>query len=104
MTAGIAIGSQDFHCSRFGTLAALARLKRKFLSSRWKIETATAKMPGDKCGEPNHQPLLKLERLKENLLHQLERFTKRFEDFDFRLRSIHERDFDSLRPKQSSAL
>jgi hypothetical protein len=61
-------------------------------------------MPGEKRGEPNHQPLLKLERLKENFLHQLERFTKRFEDFDFRLRSIHERDFDSLRPRQSSAL
>ena len=100
--AGITIGSHGFHCSRFGTLAAW--LGSNDLSSRWKIETATAKMPGEKRGEPNYQPLLKLERLKENLLHQLERFTKRFEDFDFRLRSIHERDFDSLRPRQSSAL
>jgi hypothetical protein len=34
--------------------------------------------------------------LKEKPFRQLERFTKRFEDFDLRLRSIHGLDLESL--------
>ena len=56
------------------------------------IETATTtsqvREPRD---EANHQPFFEIERLKQNLLHQLERFAERLKDFDFWFVSIHTR-------------
>src|SRR5438309_303691 len=40
-------------------------------------------------GKAHYQPFLQFERLKENSLHQLERFAEWLEDFDLRLRSVH---------------
>src|SRR4029450_13220313 len=73
----------------------------KISERRWKIDADACKVSGKKRRESNHQPFRQIERLKENLFHQLERFTKRFEDFDFRLRSIHKGDLASPRPRQS---
>jgi len=42
-------------------------------------------------GETDHKPFLQIERLKQNLLHQLECFAERLEDFDFRSVSVHNR-------------
>jgi hypothetical protein len=79
-------------------------VRLKISERRWKIDADACKVSGKKRRKSNHQPFRQIERLKENLFHQLERFTKRFEDFDFRLRFIHEHDLASLPPKQSSAL
>src|SRR6266571_9222866 len=55
------------------------------------VETATTQVRQPR-GKANHKPFLYVERLKENPLHQLERFPKRLEDFDFGFGSIHARD------------
>ena len=72
------------------------------------VETAAATSTTTQIRQPrskaNHKPFLYVERLKENLFHQFERFTKRFEDFDFRLRSIHECDLEPRKHSGSTVL
>ena len=56
------------------------------------IETAaTATEIREPRGKANNEPFFQIERLKQDFLHQLERFTKRPENFDSRLDSIHAR-------------
>src|SRR5438093_1012209 len=79
----------------------LARLKiserrLKISERRWEIDADASKVSGQKRREANHEPFHQIEPLKENLLRQLERFTKRFEDFDLRLGSIHAGHFRPL--------
>src|SRR5262245_55937263 len=58
-------------------------------------------MAGQKRGETDDQPFFEIERLKQDFLHQLERFAKRFEDFDFGFDPVHERHFKrSIAEKQ----
>jgi hypothetical protein len=51
----------------------------------WKVEVSATtgtevREPGSKT---DYQPFLQIERLKQNLLHQLECFAEWLEDFDF---------------------
>lgn len=39
--------------------------------------------------KPDHAPLLEIERLEQNLRHQVVGFAKRLEDFDFLFRAVH---------------
>jgi hypothetical protein len=55
------------------------------------IEMHPAGKAREKSSEPDHAPLRQIERLKENFLCQLKRFTERFEDFDFRVVAVHVR-------------
>src|SRR6266571_1043866 len=64
----------------------------RLAKARRHIETHAAEMTAKERCKANHKPFLYVERLKENLLHQLERFPKRLEDFDFGFGSIHARD------------
>src|SRR6266480_3894539 len=73
-----------------------ARLK--IAERRREIKTNTCKMPGQKCREADHQPFGEIERLKKNLLRQLERFTKWFKDFDFLPVAIHDRHLEWFLP------
>src|SRR3989442_411211 len=44
---------------------------------------------GEKRRETNDAPFRQIEWLKQNFLHQLERFAERFKDFDFSLGTVH---------------
>ena len=46
-------------------------------------------MPGQERRETNYQPFFQVERLKKNLVRQLERFAKRFENFDPGSDTVH---------------
>src|SRR5260370_39950896 len=82
----------------------IGAMRLKKAEPRWEINAEASKVPRQKRREANHEPFRQIERLKEDLLRQLKRFTKRFEDFDFRLGSIHGEHFESFIPERSSAL
>src|SRR5262249_25738909 len=61
------------------------------------IETAAAttqiRQPRSKA---NDKPFFQIEWLKKNLLHQLERFSKRLEDLDVRFGPVHAEDSETF--------
>ncbi len=70
----------------------LIHLLHLFASVISVIETATtATEIREPRGKPNDEPFFQIERMKQDLLRQFERFTKRPENFDSRLASIHVR-------------
>jgi hypothetical protein len=76
----------------------------KIAKRRWEIEANTCQMPGQERRETNYKPFFQVERLKENLVRQLERFAKRSENFDPGPDSIHDAYCETVRPARSSAL
>jgi hypothetical protein len=56
-----------------------------------KVASRTGTQTRKPRGETDNEPFFQVERLEQDLLHQLECFTKRFEDLDMWLGSIHAR-------------
>src|ERR1700730_8044109 len=55
-----------------------------------KIEIViTASQVGQPRGKPDHKPFLEIERLKQNLLHQVEGLPEWFEELDFHCAAVH---------------
>ena len=77
---------EQIHLLRHVRLPNVAEVRRK-------IKSDSAKMAGEKRCETDDQPFFEIERLKQNFLHQLERFPKRLEDFDLGFDAVHERHF-----------
>src|SRR5438128_4169016 len=68
------------------------------------VETSpTAAQVREPRGESNYEPFFQIERLKENLLHQLECLAKRLKDLDFWSRSVHGRDCERVSSVESSS-
>jgi hypothetical protein len=64
-------------------------MRLKIAERRRQIDANTCKVPTQKGREANYAPLSQVERLKKNLLRQLERFTEGLEDFNFWPGTIH---------------
>jgi hypothetical protein len=75
-------------------------LLRFFAAIELIIETAAAtaqvRQPG---AEANYKPLLQIKRLKKDLLHQLDCFTKRLEDFNVAFGPVHSPDSEMFSTK-----
>jgi hypothetical protein len=79
-------------------------MRLKIAKRRWEIEANTGQMPGQERRETNYKPFFQVERLKQNLVRQLERFAKRSEDFNLGSNTVHEAYSETVRPARSSAL
>src|ERR1039457_344311 len=66
------------------------------------IEMKSAGQIREKRSKSDYEPLREIEWLKKNLLHQLERFAKRLEDFDLWFGAVHWRRFQSVWAFESS--
>ena len=67
------------------------------------IETTAAAEVCEPRSESNDQPFFHVERLKENLLHQLECLTKGLKDLDFWFGSVHGRHCERVASAESSS-
>src|SRR6266487_4776466 len=79
-------------------------MRLKIAKRRWEIEANTRQMPGQERRETNYKPFFQVERLKQNLVRQLERFAKRSEDFNLGSNTVHNAYSETVRPARSSAL
>ena len=77
-------------------------MRLKIAKWRREIEANTCKVPGQKRRETNYQPFPQVERLKKNLVRQLERFAEWFEDFDLGLDTVHGAHSETVRPARST--
>src|SRR5438445_6517795 len=67
------------------------------------IETTAAAEVREPRSESNYEPFFQFERLKENLLHQLECLAKGLKDLDFWSHSVHGRDCERVSSVESSS-
>src|SRR5262249_36189677 len=67
------------------------------------VKTTAATQACEPCGKANNKPFFHVERLKENLLHQLERLAKGLKDLNFWAGSVHGRDCERVSSIESSS-
>jgi hypothetical protein len=77
-------------------------MRLKIAKRRWEIEANTCQMPGQERRETNYKPSFQVERLKKNLVRQLERFAEWFEDFDLGSDTVHGAHSETVRPARST--